>query len=519
VTGWRPWIRAANFGEIADSAVALSPDAIALIQGEVTLTYRELDARVRRFAVLLTGRGIARGDVVALATGNDWRFVEALLGTLRTGAVALPVNVKLGRDGNAYVLAHSKAKLVVGSEQYAQQVDGPDRIVFDPAYEDGLARAGAGDVRADAESVDADELAMLMYTSGSTGRPKGVMLSHSNAWWQARSSVRTMLLDEHDRGLAMGPLYHANALWGILYPMLHSGGGVVILPDFDPGAALAAIEEHRVTFTSGTPSMYTLLLSHPDVQRRDLSSIELIECGSAPVPPELLRIMVQRFGVEPVETYGLTEAGANVLAPRWGIKKLGSTGLPVPDVEIRIVEPLTQRRDCEPEEVGELWTRSPANALGYLHDPVTTAERFVAGGWLRTGDLIRRDQQGYCFFCGRMDDMINVGGENVYPKEVESILLGHPAVSDTGVVAASHPVKGRAPVAFVVLEPGATATEEELRRHALERGPAYAHPRRVFFVDELPLSATGKLDRRALERRAADFLPDGLSPGREPAPS
>lgn len=513
----RPWMRAANFAQIADPAVALRADRTALIEGDMTLTYGELDRRARRFAAVLAGRGVGRGDVVALATGNDRRFVETLLGTLRRGAVALPVNVRLGRDAFAYVLDHSEARLVVATHAQSQRIDRLDRVIVGREYEAALDGVDESQARADAAPVQPDELALLMYTSGSTGRPKGVMLSHSNAWWQARSSARVMLHDEHDRGLAMGPLYHANALWLILYPMLHAGGSVVILPEFDAGSALAAIEAHGVTYTSGTPSMYTLLLSDPALAQRDLRTIELLECGSAPVPPELLRLMVEHFGCEPVETYGLTEAGANVLAPRWGVKKLGSTGLPVPDVELRLVDPQAPQRECGVDEVGELWTRSPANALGYLHDPATTAERFVADGWLRTGDLLRRDEQGYCYFCGRVDDMINVGGENVYPKEVESILLGHPAVRDAGVVAASHPVKGQAPVAFVVLEPRLPATEDELRRHALDNGPAYAHPRRVFFVDALPLNATNKLDRAELERRVGELLPDGLTPGREPA--
>ena len=509
-------MRAANFAQVADPAVALRPDQTALIEREVTLSYRELDRRARRFAGLLAARGVGRGDVVALATGNDWRFVEALLGTLRRGAVALPLNVRLGAEVLDYILAHSETKLVIASEQRAQRVDGLDRIVVGDAYEAALAQADESDDPAAGEPVEADELAVLLYTSGSTGRPKGVMLSHSNTWWQARSMARTMLHDEHDRGLAMGPLYHANALWLILLPMLYTGGSVVILPDFDAGAALAAIGAHGVTYTSGTPSMYKLLLSHPEFERCDLRTIELLECGSAPVPGELLRLMVEHFGCEPVETYGLTEGGANLLTPRWGVKKLGSTGLPVPDVEIRIVEPTRDGRDCMPDEVGELWTRSPANALGYLHDPATTAERFVADGWLRTGDLMRRDEQGYCFFCGRIDDMISVGGENVYPKEVESILLSHTAVRDVGVVAVSHPIKGEAPVAFVVLEPGMPATEGDLRQHALDNGPAYAHPRRVFFVDALPLNATNKLDRGELLRRAAELLPEGLTPGSQP---
>jgi long-chain acyl-CoA synthetase len=511
-------MRAANFAEVADVAAVLWPDQTALIEDEVTLTYAQLDRRARRFADLLKQRGLGPGDVVALATGNDWRFVEALLGTLRRGAVALPLNVRLGRDVLAYILDHSDTKLVIATDEQSRRMDDLDRIIVGDAYEAALAEAGeADDAGPDAAPVEPDQLAMLLYTSGSTGRPKGVMLSHSNAWWQARSMVRTMLHDEHDRGLAMGPLYHANALWLILLPMLYAGGSVVVLPQFDAGAALTAIDAHRVTYASGTPSMYTLLLSQSDLQGHDLRSIELLQCGSAPVPPELLRLMVENLGCEPVETYGLTEGGANVLTPRWGVKKLGSTGLPVPDVEIRIVAPDGQDRNCDAGEVGELWTRSPANALGYLHDAPTTAERFTADGWLRTGDLMRRDEQGYCFFCGRIDDMISVGGENVYPKEVESVLLGHPAVLDAGVVAASHPVKGEAPVAFVVLEPGRSASENEVRQHALEHGAAYAHPRRVFFLDALPLNATNKLDRGELKRRAAELLPHGLTPGHEPA--
>jgi acyl-CoA synthetase (AMP-forming)/AMP-acid ligase II len=508
-------MRAANFAEVIEPAVALRSDQTALIEGDVRLSYRELDERARHVAGMLAARGVVRGDVVALATGNDRRFVEALLGTLRRGAVALPLNVRLGTDALGYILTHSRAALVIATEQQSTGTDGPARIVIGDDYEAALAEAAAHDGPADAQPVEANDLAMLLYTSGSTGRPKGVMLSHSNTWWQARSQARTMLHDEHDRGLAMGPLYHANALWLILLPMLFAGGSVVILPEFDAGAALAAIEAHGVTYTSGTPSMYRLLLSQPELERYDLRSIEFLECGSAPVPSELLRMMIEHFGCEPVETYGLTEGGANVLTPRWGVKKLGSTGLPVPDVEIRVVAPDGDHRECSAGEVGELWTRSPANALGYLHDPATTAERFVADGWLRTGDLMRRDDQGYCYFCGRVDDMISVGGENVYPKEVESILLSHTSVHDVAVTAASHPIKGEAPVAFVVLEPGLPATESELRQHALDNGPAYAHPRRVFFVETLPLNATNKLDRGELKLRAAELLPDGLTPGRK----
>jgi long-chain acyl-CoA synthetase len=283
----------------------------------------------------------------------------------------------------------------------------------------------------------------------------------------------TMLHEPRDKGLVMGPLYHANALWACLLPMLYVGGTVTILLGFDPMPVLTAIDRYRPTFTSGTPSMYTLLLAQREaLARYDVSSIELLMCGSAPVPGELMEAIIERFRCEVVETYGLTEGGANVLTPRWGIKKIGSTGLPVPDVEIRVVGVEDPTRDAAPGEVGELWSRSPANALGYYKQPEVTAERFTSDGWLRTGDLVRRDEQGYVYFVGRKDDMINCGGENIYPKEVETILLSHPTVAEVCVVAAPHPLKGQAPVAWVVLHQGREASEDEIKDFFLARGPA-----------------------------------------------
>jgi long-chain acyl-CoA synthetase len=448
---------------------------------------------------------------------------------LRAGAVALLVNTKLGRETLEYIGGHSEVRLVVGHAELPAQAEALRAgapagcaavLVGGEGAADYERVLAAAEPQSSSWPVAPDELALLMYTSGSTGRPKGVMLSHSNTWWQARSDVRTMLMDASDRGLAMGPLYHANALWAILLPMLYVGGSAVVLPEFDAAAALAAISRYGITYTSGTPSMYALMLAEAEGKDYDVSSIGLLQCGSAPVPEELMTRILDRFRCELVETYGLTEGGANVLTPRWGVKKLGSTGLPVPDVEVRVVDPADPGRDVAVGEVGELWSRSPANALGYLKDPAGTAAKFVAEGWLRTGDLFRRDEQGYCFFCGRTDDMISVGGENVYPKEVETLILAHPAVADVGVVAAAHPIKGQAPVAWVVLRPGQQASEQEIRELALASGPAYAHPRRVFFVETLPISGTNKLDRSALERMTTEQLPNGLEPGgrREPKP-
>lgn len=516
----------AGVGELASRAIRLYPEKIAIEDGDTTLSYAALDERAHRLATLLRAHGIGPRERVLLLFPNDYRFVECFLGALKAGASVVLGNVKLGADTLAYIAEHSEAIALVTHADLLERVEAVRAAV--PAlrltlladgqadgalsYDEALADVGSGDGHS--ADVDPNDEALLMYTSGSSGIPKGCMLSHANTWWQARSSARTMMLDERDKALIMGPLYHANALWAGMLPMLFVGGALTILPGFDAERALDSIDRHRPTYTSGTPSMFSLLLArHARAPRRDLSSIRLLICGSAPVPEELMEALGRNFDADVVESYGLTEGGANVVTPRWGIKKLGSTGLPVPDVEIMVIDPENPEDECGPGEVGELWTRSPANALGYLKQPEITRERFLPDGWLRTGDLVRRDDQGYVYVCGRVDDMINCGGENVYPKEVESVLLGHPEVEDVCVVPAKHAVKGEAPVAWVVLRRPGAIGEEELKRFFLERAPAYAHPRRVFFRDELPVSGTNKLDRRALTEAAAALLPDGLPGG------
>jgi long-chain acyl-CoA synthetase len=515
---------AGNFGELTLRAATLYPDKTALIQGNIELTYGELEERTQRAAALFSSVGVRRDVAVVLLFPNDWRFAECLLGVLRAGGVAIPANIKLGSDTLAYLAGHSEATVLVvhadlldkGRELLARAPTIEHTLVvsgepsFGIPYDEALAAAPA---EFETAPVEPETLALLMYTSGSTGVPKGCMLSHANKWFQARSSARVMLHDEHDRALVMGPLYHANAFWACMLPMLFVGGSLVLLPGFDAIPVLEAIDRYRPTYTSGTPSMFSLLLAQREaLERLDISSIELLLCGSAPVPEELMSALIERFNCDVVESYGLTEGGANVVTPRWGIKKLGSTGLPVPGVEIRVVDVDGSDRHCEPGEVGELWSRSPANALGYLKDPATTVAKFTPDGWLKTGDLVRRDEQGYVYIAGRKDDMINCGGENVYPKEVETILLQHPAVADVCVVPADHPVKGHAPVAWVVSR-DAAVTEQELKDFFLERGPAYAHPRRIFFIDTLPLSSTNKLDRGKLEADVKALLPQGLVAG------
>jgi long-chain acyl-CoA synthetase len=514
-----------NFGNLFWRPLALFPDRVAIEQDDTAITYRQLEQRTQRAANLLSALGVGKGERVLLLFPNDYRFAECLFGTLRTGASAIPANIKLGAQALVYIAEHSEARVLIGHASLLDKIDivreavpdlqvllvdgkRPDTLSYDTLHAEADGRF---------ESVDVDparDEALLMYTSGSTGHPKGCLLSHANKWWQARSTARTMILDEEDKALVFGPLYHANALWACMLPMMYVGGTISLLPGFDAAEVIVAIDRYRPTYISGTPSMFTLLLSEKELlEQYDTSSIELLICGSAPVPEELLLRLKAQFDCELVESYGLTEGGANVMTPRWGVKKLGSTGLPVPDVEVRVVDPQDPQRECAPGEVGELWSRAPANALGYLKQPEFTAQKFTPDGWLRTGDLVKYDEQGYIYISGRVDDMINCGGENVYPKEVETILLTHPGIADACVVKVPHETKGEAPIAWVVPRKGSILSEEEVRSYFLANGPAYAHPRRVFLVEELPLSGTNKIDRKWLEEKAQQRVPGGLRSG------
>jgi acyl-CoA synthetase (AMP-forming)/AMP-acid ligase II len=289
---------------------------------------------------------------------------------------------------------------------------------------------------------------------------------------------------------------------GVVKPFLLAGGSMVILPGFDAKEVIRAIDGHRVTYLTGVPAMYKMILAEAEtLAHADMSSVRYALVGSAEVPDELMAEFKRVFTrAEIAESYGLTEGGpVPITNTRWGFKKRGSCGLPFPGCDVAIIG--EDGGTLEGEAVGELITRNPGLAVGYWKLPDVTAVKF-RDGWLHTGDLMRRDADGYYYFIGRKDDMINVAGENVYPKEVEDILLHHPGLRDACVVPAPHAVKGEVPVAYVVAREGAQPSEDEIKQFFFTRGAPYAYPRRVVFLDALPLGGTGKLDRSALKVRA-----------------
>jgi len=520
-----------NVGAMHDGPAATDPDRVALVDGETGDEYRyaELAALVNRASNVFDDHGVTPGDRVPLLFDNSIRYPVVLFGAIRAGAVPVPVNWRLPRPQIEHVLDDCGGSVAVLAadpavrETAVPAIRNTDEISI--ALVDGATDCAVGDTERiglgnaleaaadtyDPVSVTADDPALQPYTSGSTGRPKGVVLTHGGVSWNVNAFVDHLSLDATERALVVTPLYHKNAMSGAIKPMIRTGGSTVILDEGDPQRALACIERYDVTYVTGVPVVFKRLVAAArSGEGRDLGSLEWVSCGSATVPESLADDIREVLGAELLEVYGLTEGGPVVThTPREGPRKRGSAGRPLPGVETRVVDPGTGR-ECQRGEPGELLVSNPGVGA-YVGQDVGGGKYFYlidGRQYRRTGDLVHVDDDGYHFVHGRLDEMINVGGENVYPAEVEEVLQRHAAVLDVAVVPVPHAEKGSAPVAFVVTD--GPASEADLQSFALERGPAYAHPRRVFLRDSLPETGTGKCDRDALAETARLLVDDPL---------
>ena len=505
-----------NLGYFSHEAALASPDQVAMFDLSRDpvreVAYSELEQRMNRVANLMAARGLEPGDRLAMCVGNRFEFVEIMYGMMRAGVVPVPINVKLGGETIEYILKDSGCRGAVvepaTNRFMADIVDAmnlPVRYSFAPAtggwldYETSLASMPTD---FDPPVLGDDALSFLPYTSGSTGKPKGVALTHEGQLWWVRAVQRYWPSPPGTRVLAAMPLYHKNAMAGAIKPMLHAGGCVVLLPDFEPERFIRTLSEYGCEKSGGVPAAFSMMLRHRDLIRSlDFSRLQALVIGSAPVTRELADQICEAFGVTVGESYGLTEGGPVMIGPPLDGRAAphGSCGVAWPEGEIRLVNANGE----EDDEEGELWVRNPGVTPGYYNLPEVNAER-LRDGWLRTGDLFRRDGDGYFYFQGRTDDMFNSGGENIYPKEVENLLLSHPAVVDACVVPVAHAVKGSVPVALVMKTGDVDVTPDELKTYCLENGPAYAHPRVVEFTDSIPLNGAGKNDRTFVSRMMAD---------------
>jgi long-chain acyl-CoA synthetase len=493
-----------NLAENLRASARRAPEHAALKHAEAVLSYAELDDASARVASLLRERGVEPGDRVALMLPNVPQFAIVYYGVLRAGAAVLPMNVLFKRREVAFLLGDSEAKVLAAWHGSAEEAElgaaetGTECLIVAPGeFEQVL-----GSVAPLAEVADRDpsDTAVILYTSGTTGTPKGAELTHANLGRNAEVSRQLFSLDAQSVILGSLPLFHSFGQTCSLNAALLAGGAVTLLPRFDAGKALEIVERDRVTVFMGVPTMYNALLNHPERGRFDVSSLQVCVSGGASLPVELLHGFEQAFGCTILEGYGLSETSPVASFNHPGAeRKPGSIGTPVDGVEMKLVD--AGGSDVPLGEVGEILIRGHNVMKGYWRKPEATAAAVSADGWFASGDLARQDEDGYFFIVDRKKDLIIRGGYNVYPREIEEVLYSHPAVCEVAVVGVPHPELGEEVGAAVALKPGADVTADELREFVKEQIAAYKYPRLVWFVEELPKTATGKILKREVLKR------------------
>jgi acyl-CoA synthetase (AMP-forming)/AMP-acid ligase II len=505
-----------NLGDLIRRDRDQSKLAIIDLGGEAEryFTYADLDAMTRGVARALLARGFARGDRIAILSANRTEFIAACYGIMRAGFVAVPINYRFPADTIDFIARDAGARLVFcDPARRAQCPGGLPAMCFGANGAESFADfLDPGPF--DALPAQPDEPAMFLYTSGSTGIPKGVVLSHQGHIWVVETRLDGQDQSRH-RFLIAAPLYHMNAL-ALAKLACAAHATIVLQPQFSAPAYIAAIARHRCTWLTAVPPMIAMMLREQDLlARTDLSSVEFVRMGSAPVSQSLMAALRRALPAAKItNAYGTTEAGPVVFGPHPdGLPQPEmSVGYPHPKVSLRLVDDSGRISDQ-----GVLEMKCPAVMLGY-HNRPDLPSPITADSFYRTGDVFRRDADGFHYFLGRTDDMFVSGGENIYPGDVERMLERHPAVAQACVVPIDDDIKGQKPVAFIIAKAGNKADAEEIKRFALAHAPAYQHPRFVWFVDQLPLSTTNKIDRAALKREAAERVAASAASLQSPPP-
>lgn len=488
-----------NLGEIARwHGVNERQTIIDLRAGESRCTAPQLHENAAALARGLIRRGFHAGERFAIVAENSVEYLVAYLGVMQAGLSVVPINVRLPRDTIHFILRDS--------ESVGTFTDAACRDLVPPGYPRfDLHGEGVDSLRsllAPAGPVGrTPRIAQILYTSGSTGRPKGVPLSHSGQLWAVGVHAAAGPSPEA-RSLIVAPLYHMNGLFNVSVALANQAQ-IILLPRFDARLYLEAVARYRCTQLSGIPTMFAMMAR--EYHRSDavqLASVQRITIGSAPLTQALIERVQRMFPNAGIRNgYGTTEAGPSIFGdhPHGLTRPPLALGYPIADAQCRLT-------DGPSAEEGVLEVRTPALLDGYLNLPQATAER-LRDGWYVTGDLMRRDSDGFYYFLGRADDMFVCGGENVYPAEVERMLERHPDVLQAAVVAVPDEIKGHIPIAFVVPANGAALSPTELKAFSLREGPAYSHPRAFVVVDDLPIAGTHKIDKRPLLERAKALTP------------
>ena len=514
-----------NLSSLLEDSASRYADREAVVLGDTRLTYAQVNGAANQVANLLVARGIQPGDKVALSCPNLPYFPIVYYGILKAGATVVPLNVLLKGREVAYHLADSDAKayfcfqgteeLPIGRAGFEgfEATEGCEHffmITVDPAAAspiegtETLGQAMAGQSPTfDTVVVDDDDTAVILYTSGTTGQPKGAELRHRNMRDNALAGAELFGASEEtpDTYLCVLPLFHSFGQTVIQNGAFAFGGTVVMLPRFDAKAALGAMAKEDVTFFAGVPTMYWGLLGALDESvdvERLAGNLRIAAAGGSALPVEVHKEFERRFGVTILEGYGLSETSPVAsFSPYGQPARPGSIGVPIPGVEMKLLQTDGWDEVTGAGEIGEIAIKGHNIMKGYYNRPEATDE-VIRDGWFRSGDLARRDEDGWYYIVDRSKDMIIRGGYNVYPREIEEVLLTHPDVSLAAVVGVPHESHGEEIKAYVILNPGATVTPDELVEWGKQEMASYKYPRLVSIVDSLPMTATGKILKREL---------------------
>ena len=497
--------------------VHLYPDKIALEFIDPPLqrvTYAELDQLVARTALYLHSLGVQPGDRVALQLTKSLEFILLHLATIRLGAITLPLNLAYPPDEIEYFLSDSGAKLFFALEASKEKIQSilprlpelQECTFLNPANHDEFQllltksqATGGFDTPFATNAQGYSTTAVIIYTSGTTGRPKGAEITHGNLLSNLQALREAWGWQPTDVLLHVLPIFHVHGLFVALHGALHAGATTLLMREFDARRTLQMLASGQCTVFMAVPTIHQRLLDVPDAGQFDLSHVRLITSGSDRLPDEVFTGFQQTFHYTLLERYGMTETGMNCSNPLRGERRLGSVGLPLSAVEVRVVNP--ENDQSLPEgEIGEVQLRGPNVFKGYWKQPQKTAESFTADGWFRTGDLGFRQPDGYLTLCGRSKDLIISGGLNIYPPEVERVLAEHPSVAVCAVIGCPDREWGERVTAVVVLNRGESVSSPDLIAFCRERLAPYKSPKSIVFRDELPRNAMGKVQKAELRK-------------------
>jgi long-chain acyl-CoA synthetase len=506
-----------------------SPQKIAYHFSGQSTTYQQLDGAVTKFASGLEKLGIKQGDHIALLLGNSPYFVIGLYGALRLGATVIPINPIYTPDEIGYILHNGDVKVVVALDLLLPMIEQMDALLpkvdnyiicetpkdgnepsqslenlsFYPKLKSFSTVLTSGELNFVDPELQDNDVAIILYTSGTTGKPKGAMLTHKNLYSNAKDVSDYLKMNESDKVITVLPMFHVFCLTVALNAPLMNGATMLIIPRFSPKEVFRMTKEHSATVFAGVPTMYNFLLQYPEGEVSDLQSLRLCISGGASMPVALLKNFEQKYNVAISEGYGLSEASpVTCFNPLDRPRKPGSIGMSIVNVENKVVNELGE--EVPVGEVGELIVRGPNVMKGYYKLPEDTAMT-IRNGWLYTGDLAQMDEEGYFYIVDRKKDMINVGGYNVYPREVEEVLYNHPEIVEVAVLGVPDPNHGEAVKCYVVSK-NPELTESALLVYCQEHLAKYKIPSTIEFLEELPKNTTGKILRRALKAKVLEEI-------------